>query len=209
MARPRFENVDPKKKQRLLDAAAKEFAANGFEGASINRILEAAGLSKGAFYYYFDDKADLAGTVLVALAEPALLEFEVRDVATPAEFWAELRRVSHQRLKLLESDRQRYEAIIRIGNAVVSEPSLLAKVTPLFNPGRAKMAGFLELGVRLGALRSDLPIGTLMSLIESVKTTLHKATFPGDQVPTDAQLEAFTDQVLDLAVRIASPAPTP
>jgi AcrR family transcriptional regulator len=33
-------------------------------GASLNRILEQAGISKGSAYYYFDDKADVFLTVV-------------------------------------------------------------------------------------------------------------------------------------------------
>lgn len=51
--------------ERLLDAAAIEFAAHGVDGASIDAITTRAGFSRGAFYSNFDDKAEL----LVALAE--------------------------------------------------------------------------------------------------------------------------------------------
>ncbi len=59
MPRPRFNKLAPEKRERIMEAAAKEFAAYGYEGASLNRILEQAEVSKGAAYYYFDDKADL------------------------------------------------------------------------------------------------------------------------------------------------------
>lgn len=59
MPRPRFQKLSIEKQQAILEAAAREFSAHGYEGASINKILETAQLSKGAAYYYFDDKADL------------------------------------------------------------------------------------------------------------------------------------------------------
>jgi hypothetical protein len=80
-------------------------------------------------------------------------------------------------------------------------------VSAMFGPGRLKMAGFLESGVRLGALRSDIPIGTLIGLIEAVKTSLYKATFPGDRMPSERELHDFSRQVIDLARRIAEPGP--
>ncbi|MEZ4592126.1 MAG: TetR/AcrR family transcriptional regulator [Chloroflexota bacterium] len=46
-------------KQKLLDAALAEFVANGYEQASINRILDKAGMSKGQFYYHFKNKEAL------------------------------------------------------------------------------------------------------------------------------------------------------
>ncbi len=65
MPRPRFLKLVPEKRQRILEAAALEFASRGFERASLNRIISAAGISKGAAYYYFDDKADLFATVVL------------------------------------------------------------------------------------------------------------------------------------------------
>src|SRR5260221_13809522 len=61
---PRFGKLTQERRERVLDVAAQEFADYGFEDASINRILERAGMSKGAAYYYFEDKADLFITVV-------------------------------------------------------------------------------------------------------------------------------------------------
>ena len=63
MARPRFANLDVDTRYRILETAAVEFAARGYEGVSLNQLIERLGMSKGSFYYYFDDKADLFSTV--------------------------------------------------------------------------------------------------------------------------------------------------
>src|SRR5829696_7359310 len=91
MVRQRFQRAPPEKRDALLDAAAKEFAAHGYETASLNRILLAAGLSKGSFYYYFDDKADLAAAVLAR--ESARWIEIVGSLPLPStadEFWDEM-----------------------------------------------------------------------------------------------------------------------
>lgn len=46
-------------RQKLLAAAAEEFARLGFVGANVNRIAKAAGFSIGTFYNYFPSKRDL------------------------------------------------------------------------------------------------------------------------------------------------------
>ncbi len=43
----------------LLEAAAEEFAQNGYNKANVNRIAEAAGFSIGTVYNYFPSKRDL------------------------------------------------------------------------------------------------------------------------------------------------------
>ena len=59
MVRPRFAKLPPTQQQAILGAALEEFAAHGFHDASLNRVIDAAGISKGSMYYYFDGKEDL------------------------------------------------------------------------------------------------------------------------------------------------------
>ncbi len=51
-------------RQRLIIAAIDEFASEGFEGASINRITQAAGVAVGTIYNYFPGKNELMLTLL-------------------------------------------------------------------------------------------------------------------------------------------------
>lgn len=45
--------------QKILDAAKKEFAARGYDGASLNTICAENDISKGIIYHYFKDKDEL------------------------------------------------------------------------------------------------------------------------------------------------------
>lgn len=46
-------------KERLLSVATRLFARNGFEGTSVQDIVDAAGVTKGAMYHYYGSKDDL------------------------------------------------------------------------------------------------------------------------------------------------------
>lgn len=46
-------------RQRILDAALREFAANGLAGARTEAIAAAAGVNKALLYYYFEGKEQL------------------------------------------------------------------------------------------------------------------------------------------------------
>jgi len=48
-----------KRKNKLLEAALDEFTTKSYENASLNTILKNAGVSKGTFYYHFQDKQAL------------------------------------------------------------------------------------------------------------------------------------------------------
>lgn len=46
-------------RRRLLQVAREEFSQNGFADTSVDEIVRAAGVTKGAFYHHFRDKTDL------------------------------------------------------------------------------------------------------------------------------------------------------
>ncbi len=46
-------------RSRILEAAVKQFAVNGYGKASVDNICEQAGVSKGAFYHHFQTKQDV------------------------------------------------------------------------------------------------------------------------------------------------------
>lgn len=50
---------DSAKRRQILDGARKLFMDLGFDGASMGKIAEAAGVSKGTLYVYFTDKSAL------------------------------------------------------------------------------------------------------------------------------------------------------
>jgi AcrR family transcriptional regulator len=93
----RFYKLATEKREKLLDVAAQEFARHGFENASVNRILECAQMSKGAAYYYFEDKVDLFIAVVQYANERLRLVDQELDIDALAveNFWitfAELHR---------------------------------------------------------------------------------------------------------------------
>lgn len=87
MARLTREESQALTRARLLECAPQVVAREGFEGASIDKITDAAGYSKGAFYSNFSSKDEFflellerhAGQDVVEIA--ALLE----DVTEPQE----------------------------------------------------------------------------------------------------------------------------
>ncbi len=54
-----FLNLPKDKKNKVLKAAYKEFARVPLEKVSIKNIVENAGIARGSFYQYFEDKEDL------------------------------------------------------------------------------------------------------------------------------------------------------
>ena len=53
------EGHDNEKRQQILDGAREVFRAKGYEGAAMDAIAKAAGVSKGTLYVYFTNKDEL------------------------------------------------------------------------------------------------------------------------------------------------------
>lgn len=69
-------------RQSLLVAAHRLFHEKGFEGTAVREITEAAGVSKGTFYLYFETKFD----ILKAYSKEFLVRFSAvvqRELAEP------------------------------------------------------------------------------------------------------------------------------
>ena len=205
MPRPRFATADADLQRRILDAATEEFTAKGYEAASLNRILLKAGLSKGSFYYYFDDKADLAAAVLVALIEDlSPIAAELGEPKSARAFWAALRRYSDRTMDEGFATQSRLELIGKLGMAYVDHPELAAQVQPGIARFRDLMVVFIKRGQKLKAVRSDLSADAMMSVLQATKTSLASALLPR-RTPTRAELDAFNDLYLDLVKRMVKP----
>jgi AcrR family transcriptional regulator len=61
-----------RRRDAFLDAAQRLIQANGYERLAIDDVLREVGVTKGAFYYYFDSKAALLEGVVERMGDAAL-----------------------------------------------------------------------------------------------------------------------------------------
>ncbi|WP_225350832.1 TetR/AcrR family transcriptional regulator [Lacticaseibacillus camelliae] len=59
MPKPTFFRLAETKRKRLIKAAYDEFSRASFQDASISNIIKEAGIPRGSFYQYFEDKSDI------------------------------------------------------------------------------------------------------------------------------------------------------
>ena len=71
-----------RRRQEVMDVAARIFSEKGYEATSIQEIAEEVGILKGSLYYYIETKEDLLFGVIKAAYDAALgvvRELERRD----------------------------------------------------------------------------------------------------------------------------------
>ncbi len=61
MPSERFKRLPEEKQKKIRDACMAEYTRTTIEKASLNRMIEDAGISRGSFYTYFDSKWDVLG----------------------------------------------------------------------------------------------------------------------------------------------------
>lgn len=88
MPNPTFFNLPEAKRQRLMDAVWQEFTTASYMDASINKIIQTAGISRGSFYQYFSGKQDVFCYILQILMETGGAMFQAQLTAHSNDLFA-------------------------------------------------------------------------------------------------------------------------
>jgi len=176
----------------------QEFATRGYERASFNRIIEQAGVSKGAMYYYFDDKEDLFNTVVEIVLERALGEFaELPSADTPEQFWESVHRFMTQALRLIH-DEPTLAGLMKSVLSLHAAGSTIAAVETVRTLYRSWAEQFIRQAQGVGAIRSDLPFDLLVSLTVAVASAGDVWLVEHHEEIGAADAELFSTQFLDM-----------
>jgi AcrR family transcriptional regulator len=197
MVRSRFARLPTGQQQLIRQAAVDEFAARGFHDASLNRIIEAAGISKGSMYYHFDGKEDLYAYVARAELEqlfarvgpaPALQQ------ADPEVFWAALTDY-YLRLMTALTDAPQLAALLR-GGFTASTSAVQRAQQELERLVLPWIYRTLAAGQRVRAVRSDVPSTLLIAVILGMGQAMD--VWLMTQQPTPDDLPRLTDTLIGM-----------
>lgn len=86
-----FLNLSADKQTRLMDAASREFSAKPYNEVSINKIIQDAGIPRGSFYMYFQDKEELFRYLVHGYVEQLLMVLEEALLREGGDVFAALR----------------------------------------------------------------------------------------------------------------------
>jgi len=199
MVRPRFAKLPPAQQQKILAVALGEFAAHGFHDASLNQVIESAGISKGSMYYYFDGKDDLYAHVVRVQLEAMFARvgpFDLPVTNDPNAFWSALAHYYLQLMTALEADPQ-LSALIRGWIAAATTPAMQQLQLGMEQAVLPWMERVLTEGQRIGAVRADLPTSLLLAIAagmgQAMDTWLLTHASASSDLPT--LISAFVDMI--------------
>lgn len=155
--------MDPEERRRqLLDIAQRLFLKQGYEKTSVSEIVKTAGLSQGAFYYYFESKMAILNAlvdhILGEELQKTLDELVERDDMDAIEKIMQLTRYltdqahrSREFVGFLHDERNAHLHL-----------KIEQKMFPLFIPPLTRI---IEQGVAEGVFNTRYPKEAVMALI--------------------------------------------
>jgi TetR/AcrR family fatty acid metabolism transcriptional regulator len=167
------------KQDRILEAAVRVFAENGYHGSSMAAVAQEAGVAAGTIYLYFGRKQDLLITLFrrdlgdyIERCRPAL---EEAPGGVPR-----LRLLVEHHLAFFEEDRAR-ASVFQL-HAREPDPILSEGIRPVVAEYFDIIGDVLSQGVRAGAFAADLDVRlarhVFFGALDDVVTGWLKASHP-------------------------------
>jgi TetR/AcrR family transcriptional regulator len=165
---PTFLNLPESKRERIVTAATREFSEKGYQGASINTLVDDLGISKGSIFQYFTSKkglflfifqtaVDRVRRTLVGVKEETedleVFERIRRSILTGVDFVRRHPQIYHIYLKLLFDREAPYRAE-------------LLKAIRLFSADY--LGSLVEKGLERGEIRQDIPLEQAVFILDAV-----------------------------------------
>ncbi len=155
---------DPKRTRRkVLEASYSEFYRNGFQGGSLNRIVGAAGITKGALFHHFSGKNELGYAVLEEFLAPAVKHWWVDPLRDTEDPIPALQKILKRFLKKIENENPETGFLFNgcpICNFAVEmsplDEGFRSRLGKIYNSWREAIRDALLRGQRAGTVRQDV-----------------------------------------------------
>lgn len=186
-----------RKFDQVLEGARRVFLADGFEGASVDDIARAAGVSKATLYSYFPDKRllfmEMATNECTLMADQVIAQIDdtrpVREMLclTARHVTAFLLSdFAQQMFRICVAERERFPELARAFYA--SGPDM----------GRKRIAEFLRCAAARGEVRIDDFDMAAEQFSELCKTQLWtRAVFGIQSEFSDAEIDRVVDEAVE------------
>jgi len=182
----RFLNLPHEDKERVLQIAKKQFSHHGYDAMSLNLLLKELNISKGQFYYWFEDKADLFFTVLKQGIDA--LQQRLNDHGMPkskSKYWEHMRN-SRLISEMLWEEKDFVEIGQIIYRQIPQNHPLYERLQECGAPLREHFCDGIQLGQTWGFVRTDLSASALYDLTDGLSDVFYSKilnTYDKDSAP--------------------------
>ena len=172
------------RKQEIMDTAARLFFANGYAQTKIADIINAIGMSKGIFYYYFKSKEEVMNAIIADVID--------KDVAAARLIAADRSLGAHETVfRILSAHREKitenYSCFMKQFSDVENPEMLLKTIRLAVARLLPLLAAVIEQGIREGVFNLEYPYETIEFLLSAHTFQ----SFFGEPLKTKQTKEAF------------------
>jgi AcrR family transcriptional regulator len=183
----------PPVKERLLRVATRLFARHGFEGTSVQDIVDAAGVTKGAMYHYYDSKDDLLYEVYHKLLTMQTSQLEA-IAAGPGTAEERLRAAA---VDVVQTSLDNLDDMIVFFRSLHMLPAdKQAQVRADRRYYQDKFRTLVDEGVAAGTFRSDVPSDIVVHYFLSVVNQLGSWYHPEGSLSPGQVGDLFTELLI-------------
>ena len=187
----RFLNLPQEEKGRILGISKKQFSNHGYDATSLNLLLKELEISKGQYYYWFEDKADLFFTILQEGLDA--LQVRLNEHGQPnlkSEYWSHMRE-SRLIKEQFWDDNDFVEIGQMISQQIPSNHPIYERLMVCSDPLQSYYSEGLKTGQEWGLVRNDLSVKSLLKLIDGVSDVFYQPmldSYTKDLPPSDEAL---------------------
>lgn len=196
---------DSVKRRQVIDGARTVFLEDGFDGASMNEIARAAGVSKGTLYVYFKSKEDLFAE-LIREEKRAQAEQFCRFPSPDTDMRVALHRfaLGLMDLMLRPASIAHLRTVVAVAGKFPAIGQAFYESGPLV--GRVRLAAFLDAQVEAGRLDIDDTALAAVQFMELCKAPyILQVILNVAPAPSAAELERHVAQAIDTFIRAYRP----
>lgn len=178
----------------LLTVAAQRFAENGYSSTKFADLIAASGLTKGAFYFYFRSKAELARAVVDHQEKLWIEAVQTRVLAQPTPV-LQLMEVIPAMLNHLQNDPGAW-SVIRLVRELAGEDTDFVKPVDAWI---ALVANIIREGQDAEQIRTDIDPDALAAVLVGAFDGIKTLVDAGAADRRDRDLARYTDILMMLA----------
>jgi AcrR family transcriptional regulator len=145
------------RRQQITDAAFKVFSEKGYNGSTVADIASELDLGHSTVYRYFDNKLDIASSVIddvIAQAAEAFTPAPPDKISTAEEYRQALGMIATRLFDLLEEDPQLIKFLLF--DALQIDETITIKIHAAFAMFASLTEAYLKNGIKRGFLRPDI-----------------------------------------------------
>ena len=136
------------RREQIIRNASQIFEAKGFNGTTIDDIVQATGIAKGTFYIYFHNKEELLLEVIRKLIDETVEEIDAK-LGEESDFYKRLLIIGSQFTELYLKKSELFNVLI---GQTVGNPALAQQLQDIYKLMAAPIVDDLRKGMKAGKI---------------------------------------------------------